>query len=944
MSTDPFGLVGQVLDGQFRVDELVGEGGFSAVYRGHNLGLNEPIAIKSLKLPVALQTSLVETFVQRFRDESRLLYRLSQGNLHIVRSIAAGTTTSSSGVLVPFMILEWLNGRSLAQDFNVRRDLGKSGRSLAEVLQVFATAADALSYAHAQGVVHRDLNPGNFFLSTTPNLGITMKVLDFGVAKVMHDSTLGLGPRAQTVGQFRIFAPAYGAPEQFDDNLGNVGAPSDVYSFALVLLEALRDAPVNEGVNLADFARFAIDPVRRPTPRLMGMQVEDEVEAVFARATQLDPRKRWQSVAELWGALTSAATSAASKSMKAAKMPPPAAQKTLPLGASFPFPRPAPRPAAGAPAPATGFSGAKPPSSAGGVAKATQRFGGSLQAAPGSGPGAPSSGSGVAAPSSRDPQTESARTTSRPGPMTKSPSSGSMPRPNADDEEEGDEPTKVAATDPRILKMSAQATAGALSGANNDATQVRDTELSTPHARAASFDEGDEDPTTATEKPPPPRVGHATPAPAAGRPAFGDTIAMSSPVASPHANEDEEIERAPDSGGTLIMAPGQVTGQPLPGAPPSSGSLAAAAQGAGPRNAPLAGLASTMAFSGNQPMTPRLSQQPNPASDAAWPSTQVSPVGQGGTSQVYAPQGGDPSFAGGQSQAYPPQGYPQGQPGAQPGYPAHMHSASMAGAPPNQPSFAFPAPGMANQGEPKKTPIAMLAVAGGLLVVGLLGIGAFLVIGRDTKGAGPAGSASTVAPLPSATPPPSSEPPPPSVPTPPPVATVAVEEPVDAGSVEPPPTTPTPVDTATGAATNAAPTTPTTPPTTAPTYTWPPPAHPNPTPGNTGVVPTPVTPTAVKDAGSSSLDPYAFDEKAARARLSQANGVLSACTFDGSVTGPGKALVTFAMDGTVASVALDAPFVGTKQGECATRQFQRAKVSPFTGGPRTVKHAFDIPK
>ena len=92
---DPFGLVGQVLDGQFRVDTLVGEGGFSAVYRGHHLGLNEPIAIKSLKLPSSLDGSLVDTFVQRFRDESRILYRLSQGNLHIVRSIAAGTTAAT---------------------------------------------------------------------------------------------------------------------------------------------------------------------------------------------------------------------------------------------------------------------------------------------------------------------------------------------------------------------------------------------------------------------------------------------------------------------------------------------------------------------------------------------------------------------------------------------------------------------------------------------------------------------------------------------------------------------------------------------------------------------------------------------------------------------------------------------------------------------------------
>ena len=115
-AADPFGLVGQVLDGQFRVDQLVGEGGFSAVYRGHHQGLNEPIAIKCLKLPAALGTSLVDTFVQRFRDESRILYRLSQGNLHVVRSIAAGTTQApATGALVPYMVLEWLEGRSLAE-------------------------------------------------------------------------------------------------------------------------------------------------------------------------------------------------------------------------------------------------------------------------------------------------------------------------------------------------------------------------------------------------------------------------------------------------------------------------------------------------------------------------------------------------------------------------------------------------------------------------------------------------------------------------------------------------------------------------------------------------------------------------------------------------------------------------------------------------------------
>ncbi|MBK6463606.1 MAG: hypothetical protein IPF92_21770 [Myxococcales bacterium] len=85
------------------------------------------------------------------------------------------------------------------------------------------------------------MNPGNFFLTNTI-AGPRLKVLDFGVAKVLDESRLAVGPRAQTLGQIRIFAPAYGAPEQFDDRLGPVGPYTDVYSLALVLLEALAGA------------------------------------------------------------------------------------------------------------------------------------------------------------------------------------------------------------------------------------------------------------------------------------------------------------------------------------------------------------------------------------------------------------------------------------------------------------------------------------------------------------------------------------------------------------------------------------------------------------------------------------------------------------------------------------------------------------------------------
>ena len=300
---DPYGLVGQVLDGQFRVDRFVGEGGFSAVYRGTHVGLSEPIAIKCLKLPMALGTALVESFIRRFRDESRLHYKLSQGNLHIVRSIASGTTMSpTTSALVPYTVLEWLDGHAMADELTDRRARGATGRPHAEVVRVFDTALDARAYAHTPGVVHRDHNPRNFFLAETP-AGPKLKVLDFGVAKVLADSALAMGPSQRTLGNVRMFAPAYGAPEQFDDRLGAIGPWTDVYALCLVLLEAMSDRGVVEGEHLGEFAAKALDENNRPSPRSLGMPVGDAVQDLFVRGLALRPGDRPGDAGELWGML-----------------------------------------------------------------------------------------------------------------------------------------------------------------------------------------------------------------------------------------------------------------------------------------------------------------------------------------------------------------------------------------------------------------------------------------------------------------------------------------------------------------------------------------------------------------------------------------------------------------------------------------------------------------
>jgi serine/threonine-protein kinase len=294
--------VGQVLDGQYRIDRYVGEGGFSVVYRGTHIGLHEPIAVKCLKLPPALGSALVESFVKRFRDESRIHYKLSQGNLHIVRSIASGTTqATTTSALVPYTVLEWLDGQSLADELSERRDRGLKGRPLAEVVKLLDSAVDALAYAHAQGVVHRDLNPGNLFLAKTA-AGTKLKVLDFGVAKILADSTLAM-TGARTIGNVQMFAPAYGAPEQFDSRLGTIGPWTDVYALALLVLEALMDRTVMSGEHVGEFAQGALDPANRPTPRAFGLKVGNEVQSILARAVAINPRDRPRDAGEFWGML-----------------------------------------------------------------------------------------------------------------------------------------------------------------------------------------------------------------------------------------------------------------------------------------------------------------------------------------------------------------------------------------------------------------------------------------------------------------------------------------------------------------------------------------------------------------------------------------------------------------------------------------------------------------
>jgi serine/threonine-protein kinase len=337
---DPLGLVGIRLDGQFDVAEVVGEGGFGVVYKARHLGLEQPVAIKVLKVLSVDDQKLQDTLFAKFRDEAKLLYTLSQESLNIVRAIHYGSLTTPSGLWAPYMVLEWLDGLSLAEDIAARRGRGLRGRSLDEAMAILEPVAAGLSVAHARRVAHRDIKPANVFLARSEQ-GQRVKVLDFGIAKLVHE-----GETSATKSAFGAFTWLYAAPEQIDPRLGPSGLATDVFAFALLATELLTDREPVEARDVVTIMKASQDVNARPTPRYRGANIPDEVERVLRRALAVDPRARFASVPELWGALRAARAGATLTSAQPAHSQPAIPTRRSPEMAPAPVRLPTPPPSA----------------------------------------------------------------------------------------------------------------------------------------------------------------------------------------------------------------------------------------------------------------------------------------------------------------------------------------------------------------------------------------------------------------------------------------------------------------------------------------------------------------------------------------------------------------------------------------------------------------------
>jgi formylglycine-generating enzyme required for sulfatase activity len=312
---DPLKLIGRTIAEKYAVESVVGEGGFATVYKAMHIIWKRPVALKVFKALGDFSQKDRQKLLDEFIQEGALLADLSARTAAIVQARDIGMLDGEGAQGVPFMVLEWLEGATLEDVLTDDKANRRPLRTAAEAVQLLDPAAEALALAHRKGIAHRDVKPGNIFVIGDPRGDATVKLLDFGIAKVVSDAQKMAGTFTKTSGQVTSFTPAYGAPEQFSRTHGATGPWTDVFALALIVVEAVTGREPLSGDDFIQLAYSSANPDKRPTPRALGAAVSDAVEEVLAKALAVKPADRWQAAGEFWNALRQAVAMAPMRGM-----------------------------------------------------------------------------------------------------------------------------------------------------------------------------------------------------------------------------------------------------------------------------------------------------------------------------------------------------------------------------------------------------------------------------------------------------------------------------------------------------------------------------------------------------------------------------------------------------------------------------------------------------
>ena len=275
---------GDVIDGNYVIERLLGQGGMGAVFVAREERLGRSVAIKVLLNDVAKNPEAVT----RFEREARSAAALQSD--HVTRVLSVGHLASGA----PYIVMELLEGEDLAGALKRRGPL-----PFQEVVGFMAHACEALAEAHSLGIVHRDLKPANIFLARRPSGAPRVKVLDFGISKAIAAAS----SKALTSTTALMGTPLYMSPEQLRE-ARNVDGRADVWALGVVMYELLAGELPFKSEALAELCVLIMTTAPAPlSSRRPG--IPPALEAIVHRCLEKDPAARFASANDLMAALSS---------------------------------------------------------------------------------------------------------------------------------------------------------------------------------------------------------------------------------------------------------------------------------------------------------------------------------------------------------------------------------------------------------------------------------------------------------------------------------------------------------------------------------------------------------------------------------------------------------------------------------------------------------------
>lgn len=264
--------------GRYTVGELIGHGGMAQVHIGTDTRLGRTVAIKIMRSDLAEDS----IFLTRFRREARAVAQLNNPNIVSIYDSGEEQLEDAAGntVQVPYIVMEYIKGQTLRDIIQVNGSLSPQ-----DAEQVMIGVLNALDYSHRMGIIHRDIKPGNIMISDQG----TVKVMDFGIARAMDDSSATMTQNQGVVGTAQYLSPEQARGEQ-------VGAKSDLYSAGCVLYEMLTGKPPFTGDSAVAIAYQHVSETATPISTLIP-GLDKRWDSIVAKAMAKDTENRYADAA-----------------------------------------------------------------------------------------------------------------------------------------------------------------------------------------------------------------------------------------------------------------------------------------------------------------------------------------------------------------------------------------------------------------------------------------------------------------------------------------------------------------------------------------------------------------------------------------------------------------------------------------------------------------------